>query len=576
MEKILSFLTRKEVIIAMVIILVVFVIWFIVRKMQIKNCKNQLAQLEIRYNSIKSVPLPFKLNKAVAIARVNQETMTQVTHCKDDFELAQANLKQIAQMLADTEDMVLVGKLKSAKLNLSDLDNMMELGESQVHQLEEFLDKILEKETAQRAEVTQMKEEFRSLKQTAREKSAQLSFCWDTIEAWIAQTEKMFSAFEEWMYASEFEKAGDELLEIRSALDDLKEIIVSLPELLQQARGLIPNLIDEVSRSYSMQKQKGVFLHHLEVPRNLEVISDTLKEDLASLKQGTAAHVSEHLAEYKKRLGQLMVQIEKEGQSFDEMILAEQKAEKTVSQLKEANQYVRQLHGRVSSRFGIEDLTAQIKGREQKIIEIEDLRVKILQMVKGNSVPASTILISLKELQMEADQLLSEVLALKNRLDSACSDEARGKKQLLKLQLIMNEMQVKIRKNKLPAISATYEGDLLKAYDYVRSIEDLLAETPLNVQLMNATLSDAIDYIYKLYNNVNNLVGMAIMVENTIVFGNKYRSTYPDIDSELTRAELCFRNGEYTQALTVALATIEKIHPGSYEKLIKENAQSAA
>ena len=65
------------------------------------------------------------------------------------------------------------------------------------------------------------------------------------------------------------------------------------------------------------------------------------------------------------------------------------------------------------------------------------------------------------------------------------------------------------------------------------------------------------------------------MVENTIVFGNKYRSSYPDIDSELTRAELCFRNGEYTQALKIAIATIEKIHPGSYEKLIKENSTSA-
>ena len=85
----------------------------------------------------------------------------------------------------------------------------------------------------------------------------------------------------------------------------------------------------------------------------------------------------------------------------------------------------------------------------------------------------------------------------------------------------MNEMQVKIRKNKLPAISATYEGDLARAVEYVRSIEDLLTDTPLNVQLMNATLNDAIDYIYKLYNNVNNLVAMAIMVENTIVFGNK-------------------------------------------------------
>ncbi len=66
-----------------------------------------------------------------------------------------------------------------------------------------------------------------------------------------------------------------------------------------------------------------------------------------------------------------------------------------------------------------------------------------------------------------------------------------------------------------------------------------------------------------------------MMVENTIVFGNRYRSTYSDIDSELTRSELCFRNGEYTQALTIAIATIEKIHPGNYEKMVKENARAA-
>ena len=77
MEKVLEILTRKEVIIAMVVILVIFIIWFIMRKVKIKNCKAQLSELEVRYNSIKSVPLPFKLNKAVAIARVNQWYSTQ-------------------------------------------------------------------------------------------------------------------------------------------------------------------------------------------------------------------------------------------------------------------------------------------------------------------------------------------------------------------------------------------------------------------------------------------------------------------------------------------------------------------
>ena len=576
MEKIIELLTRKEVLIGLAVLLVLIIVWCVVRRSKIKKCKATLSEYEIRYNSIKSVPLSFKLNKAVAIARVNKETMEQVTNCKNDFEQAEANLKQIAEMLGDTDDLIICGKHKAAKTNLLDLDTMLSMGEKQVGDLESFLDKILEKETAQRAEVTAMKEEFRGLKAEAQENSAQLNFCWETVEEKIAATEKKFSAFEEWMYASEFEKASQELEEIRVSLDDLKQMIEELPDLLQQARGLIPNLIDEVSRSYSMQKQKGVFLHHLEVPRNLDLISETLKEDLASLKQGQASGIMSHMDEYKKRLDQLTQQIAKEGQSFDDMLETAHQSEKTMTELKKNHQYVRQLMAKVSTRFGFEDISEQNKLREQKIIEIEDLRVKIIQMIKSSSVPASTILISLKKLQQEATLVLAEVNQMKEKMDSACSDEARCKKQLLKLQLIMNEMQVKIRKNKLPAISATYEGDLAKAVEYVRRIEDLLNETPLNVQLMNVTLDEAIDYIYKLYNNVNNLVAMAIMVENTIVFGNKYRSTYADIDSELTRAELCFRNGEYTQALTIALATVEKIHPGSYEKLIKENAQSAA
>ena len=34
-------------------------------------------------------------------------------------------------------------------------------------------------------------------------------------------------------------------------------------------------------------------------------------------------------------------------------------------------------------------------------------------------------------------------------------------------------------------------------------------------------------------------------------------------------------SSEYTQALTFAIATIEKIRPGNYEKMVKENARAA-
>ena len=38
---------------------------------------------------------------------------------------------------------------------------------------------------------------------------------------------------------------------------------------------------------------------------------------------------------------------------------------------------------------------------------------------------------------------------------------------------------------------------------------------------------------------------------------------------------LFFRNGDYTQALTIAIATIEKIFPGNYEKMVRDNAKGS-
>ncbi|MBQ7889247.1 MAG: hypothetical protein IJ356_05765 [Erysipelotrichaceae bacterium] len=575
-ETMQEILTMPEVWIGVSAFVILFILILVMRSSNLKKAKKHLQELEVRYNSLKSVPLSFKLNKSVAIARLNEETMNSVTHCKDDFDLCQSNLKQIAAMLADVEDSVSMKKMKGVKDDLTDLDNLCDLAESQIKKLEEFLDKILEKESAQRAEVTRMKEEFRRVKQLLNDKNGQLSYCWDMIEFKVTECEKQFTLFEEWMYASEFEKAGAVLEIIHDKVDELSMIANEFPLLLQEARGFIPNLVDEVIHRYTAETNRGVYLQHLEIRRNTDLITSSLQEDLGLIRAGQIENTQSHLEDYKIRLNQLLQQIDRESMSFDEVAKNQDRAVSLIEDSKQLQEYVLSMHDVAKERFGLADMTEMIQEKDKKVDEISRLCARVLQMVKSSNVPSSTVLISLKELVQNAEIVNGEYRALKDKLDTARADEERAKKQLLKLQLIMNEMEVKIKKNKLPSISGKYQDDLQKAYHYVTNVEHQLDMTPLDISNLNATLAEAIDYIYKLYNNVNNIVGMAIMVENTIVFGNKYRSTYPDIDSELTRAELCFRNGEYTQALTIAISTIEKIFPDTYEKLIKENAKSAA
>ena len=338
------------------------------------------------------------------------------------------------------------------------------------------------------------------------------------------------------------------------------------------AKVLVLQLIDKVSQTYSLCKQKGLYLQHLDVARNIEMITETLKQDLSQLRSGNTNEVQKDLEEYQTRLTQLINQIEREDSAHNELYELKTSMFDLVDKTNDTLDYVGKLYVKASDRYGFENIEDTLNEYQVKINELGKIKSKLNKLVEENTVPASTILISLKEFEQEITELSNKVNELRSQLDSIRKDEERAKKQLLKLYLIVNEIQVKIRKHRLPEISDQYEGDLRKANEYLKTLTNLLNEDLLNNNLLSSTLQEAIDFIYLLYNNVNNLVGMALMVENTIVFGNKYRSTYPEVDSELIRAELNFRNGEYTQALTIAMNAIERLNLEGYKQKIKENA----
>ncbi len=575
MDNVFKILSDIRVIIAIAIVVVLIIIWFIAQRIKSGKYKKQLEGYEVRYNAIKSVPLSFKMNKAVAISRVDPEAMSKVARSKDQFTAAEANLKQISTLLSDTEDEILVGKLKKAKSSLQELEASMSLGEKQVADLEKFLDGLLEKETVQRQEVNGLKNDFRDLKQEAQENSSELSYAWNSIQNRFSEIEKMFSAFEEWMYASDFEKASTELENIKSNIENLRTVIRELPELLTEARGVIPNMAENLHHDYMDCRKRGVYLQHLEITNNLAIITDGLKKDLGNLKNCDATDVRDHLEDYKRRLEQMDEAVKKEDESQSQILSIAQAIEKLYADAAENLDYIQKQYTTLSTRFGLEGVKDQIDDVQAKLNDVKEKKDAIGDELQTTETAASKSLNELQEIERSLNEITTSINGIKDSMSNVSGDEDRAKKQLVKLQVIMNQLQVSIRKYKLPSISTQYEEDMNRANEYIHRLENLLAETPLNVQLLNSTLKEAIDFIYKLYNNVNNVVGAVMMVENTIVFGNRYRSTYSDIDSELTRSELCFRNGEYTQALTIAIATIEKIHPGNYEKMVKENARAA-
>ena len=562
-----------EYIVAVLVVVALIILFVLIKKIQSDSIKNDLNDINVRFNAIKSVPLAFKLNKATYIAKINEETAASVDLYREKFDTCQKNMEQLQSLIDGIEDDIATKKTKQAKESILVVKENLKDSEEEVKEIETFLDSITQREHVQREYSNQLKEQYRELKSKVSTNVSELSLAYDGIEDKLRNCENLFSSFEEQIYANEFAKAQNDLETISISLKKIEDSIDEMPELLKNAKGIIPTLIDEVNNRYTDALDRGIYLEHLDIENKVNKVEKNLNENLKSIVSADTDGVKKHLDEVRGDLDNILNDIANENHAYEEVKTSLEEIHKDLEIIDKTYYYIQKVYDIDKEKYDLNGLDEILKNRDNTIQRYSVSYNEILFKLKESHTAASALLNDTRVLYNDIEKNKNELLKTKNHIDKASNDESRAQTQVVKLQIVLNEVEVKIAQYRLPAISDSYKEDLRKGHDYVKEIKEILTGIPLNITLLNTKLDEAIDFIYKLYNNVNNVVGMALMVENAIVFGNKYRSSYPEVDAELSKAEFAYLNGEYTQSLTIAIACIEKLFPKSGDDKIMEYAK---
>ena len=559
--------------IAALIIAALIIVYLLIRNVRNSNLKKDIAALNVRFNAIKSVPLAFKLNKAQAMARRNEETASAVAEYYSRYEEAEKHIDQIQELMNGVDDAVSSRKYKAAKSALKVIEENIADSEKEVNDIDVFLEQFSKKEEMQREYSAKLKEDYRETKLMVHENSGALSIAYQGIEKKMENIESLFSSSEEWMYGNEYLKAQDDLEEIEKSIDDIKKTVVVIPGLIQDVKGVLPSMIDEVKRQYALARQRGVYLNHIEIPERIEKLESLLNDNAKNLLGADVAGIGDDVKSSKDELRAIIDSLEAENDAFRKSKEANEHLWNNIQEMIKLEHYVRTSFEAEKDRFGFDDMIPELDNQKTKI-EIYKQRFKdISEEINTNDRPSTLIIGDVSKAVENSGADIRTLNAFKSKIDKSATDEQRAISQLMKLQVVINEVEVKVKEYHLPAIAGTYHEDLVKGKQYIEEIKKRLSDIPLNIDELNKVLDEAIDFIYRFYNNVNNVVGMAIMVENAIVFGNKYRSSSPEIDSELSKAEFSFINGEYTRAMTMAISCMEKMFPNaSVDEKILENA----
>lgn len=574
MEQILSYLQNDFVFYGLIASLVLVMLILLLQFARKARLRKKYKNLEIEFTMLRTIPLQFKVNKAIALAKVNEALLPSIQNASETMNVIIKKIDELISLMSDTEDEILYGSLSKSTVYLDDAIMAMQDLSPLVNDLNKRLDLLLEDEFEQRSEITSIKETFIHCKNFIATKNNELSLSLDTLTLTVGEIEVMFESFESWMAASEFEKARLKMVEIHHAVTDFEKRVHMLPELIKDCKGRIPVLMEDLSKLYSSCRSKNIPVEHLMIPKNLDLISTTLKEDLALLRNAFIEDVSKNNQERFKRLNQMKESCAHEVSSYDQVYALLSNIDVMLPSIELKMNDLDYALNALKQRYQTNPKTFDIVTHKNTLDKVK-LNLEEIEKSIKDQIPFSTSVSLVKETSTTTSVLLKVLDDALVTLKSLKEDEERIRKQLLKLHLIVNEIKVKIKKHRLPAISDSYTGDLNKAKQMTVLINQLLEKEVIELPRLNQLMNEAIDFIYALYNNVNNIVGMVEMIESAIVFANKYRSYSPTLDSELNRVELSFRNGEYTLALNQALKAIEKLHPHSFEKLITNNAKSA-
>ncbi|OLU38796.1 septation ring formation regulator EzrA [Ileibacterium valens] len=551
-------------------VIVLLLVWIANRLVKRNKARKRLADLETEINDIRNNSLQYKFNKATAFARVNDDIIDRVKNLTPKYDICLKSIESCEDIYEKADEFINKHRYKKAMKTMDELEGVIDDTRDRIRIVNQSLDRILAKETEVREKSNAAKERFRNLRNIYTQNRPAYYTGAGYVDDQIEDIEEAFNSFEEWMFASEFNKAKDEIDKISARTNELSAIVRDYPDLYSKAKLLLPQALNDVEMQVQEIEEKNIDISYLEADEKMDAIRNAIEDAIIKLDNGNVRKAESALNTISDQILVLQDDIAQEKKAFDEIHGDLETNFAAIDEIDSELKEIVTLYANIKDRFGLEDWTKRFEAAREQMELLKNQRSQIQEQLAKEDTLQVDVVHSYRRFAEKTVNFGKSVKEMKRMLVGASSDENRARKQVIKLQLILNEVRLNTINKQLPSISDQFAEDLQVGEEKIARVRKILEHSPLDVQALNRELQDSIDFVYKLYNNANNLVGVAVMVENAIVFGNRFRSTYPSLDSDLTRAEVCYQNGEYTRALKIAIQAIENLHPGIYEKLIAE------
>ena len=560
------------IVLIFVIALILFLTtYLIIRRTKTSKIKKEIEKLDIERNLLVGVPILTELSKVKDLVKTDNlkeklnEWDTTFKLIKDD------RVPKLTDLITEADYLVSRNEYKGAVKKIANIE--MEISElkNKSGALLDELKVITTSAERNRNEITKLKVEYRELQNKFDRTMKDYGSIAKPIALQFENIDKRFTEFEYAMDHNDYVGVEKIVTSLQTMLNDMKITLEEVPQIVLMAEMLIPKKIEEATTTYARMLRDGYPMDYLNVEYNIKEINKKISVIMDKL---NILDLGDSILELKTILGyfdDLFKDFDKEKEARN---IFRENSKLFKSKIDKTNKIVYNIY------LSIDDIrtTYDLKDDDINKFNIINENLELLNKDFKSLIEYSKMhTFAYTKLTLELDGLFNKLMRLNDDLDyqlksitSMKDDETRAREQLIVIENLLKQTKLKINDYKLPVIPDSYFIELKEAYQAIREINKELDKKPIVIKILNIRVDTARDLVFKIYNKTNDMLKEALMAEKVIVYGNRYRSSYKEIDKSLGDAEVLFKKGQYKQSLNVSINSIQMIERNIKEKFALE------
>lgn len=520
-----------------------------------RTLAHQVKELSRRYEYLHSLLVGQDQKHLARIEEISQVNLLyspiydkqsdRLNHLRDDKDI------YAGEKMAEFNDAINSKRYSLVRREIGNFKHFLNDFETDVNSLNDDLLKIIKPEEDCNQALFEARETFSRIKQDYTIHLADLSLLKKSYNEVFKYVEKLFKEYEGYVEKANYEDANNLMPSIHKILGELETVTRVAPSLCVLASRTIPLRLSDLESEYKRMDMEQYPLYHIISPKTTTKLREEIKEVVKQLKNFNYKGQDESLKLINARIDNYLKAFEQEKE--DRKVFEQEEAPTYQRVTKIEKDFIKLCNSipKIQKVYAINDEKVSTRNKIQNHINRIGVSKRSLETFVhtiGKRQPYSALLARTMELKQEAEQIENEMLEFKNYLASLKADVEKAYDLVSKYYYRVRRAEKILRDIAMPAVSEKYKAKIDEIYQYLEKINTTAMVLPIQVHEIN----NAVSYLNfegeSILNQIDQEETMLKLAESSLIYINKDRAEFPELNNLVKQNEKAFFAGEFEKA----------------------------